>query len=464
MLIARTDARSVHDIDEAIRRGTAYVEAGADVIFVEAPRTVEELDAGRPRAGRRPAASSTSSRAARPRSSSVKEYADLGFGVVLFANYLMRVDDARRPRGARAPGRATARPARAPTGWPTWERAPDALQPAAVHRRGGAASTSRGPLTGRRSDAPGLPYSTELPDRVGVLVLGGGLAGCAALLAAAEAGAVRRAAGEDGRDRRLAPCESAGLSAFAGTDEQRGAGHRRLRRAAAQGPARDRPAPQRRGAGRPLLRPPARDLPVAHGPRGRSTARCTPPPASRAPRSHPTDTTAHAASRCSRRPVGSAPGWCSTPRPRRLVREGGRVVGVDVDRRRRAAPRPRRRRRARDRRLLPEPRAARALRAADGARAARRRCRLRGRRPADGLAARRRRRATCPTSRAPTASIHEPHPDEDGTGILAVYKGAIAVNRDGQPVRRRVPALQGDRRRQPRAARRDAPSRSSTGG
>jgi fumarate reductase flavoprotein subunit len=27
---------------------------------------------------------------------------------------------------------------------------------------------------------------------------------------------------------------------------------------------------------------------------------------------------------------------------------------------------------------------------------------------------------------------HEPHPDEDGTGILAVYKGAIAVNREGR--------------------------------
>ena len=34
----------------------------------------------------------------------------------------------------------------------------------------------------------GLPVDAELPDRVGVLVLGGGLAGAAALLAAAEAG------------------------------------------------------------------------------------------------------------------------------------------------------------------------------------------------------------------------------------------------------------------------------------
>ena len=41
----------------------------------------------------------------------------------------------------------------------------------------------------------------------------------------------------------------------------------------------------------------------------------------------------------------------------------------------------------------------------------------------------------------------EPHPDEDGTGILAVYKGAIAVNRDprdGRPRRGRL------RRQRPR--------------
>ena len=43
VLIARTDARSVVGIDEALNRARLYAEAGADVIFVEAPRTVEEL-------------------------------------------------------------------------------------------------------------------------------------------------------------------------------------------------------------------------------------------------------------------------------------------------------------------------------------------------------------------------------------------------------------------------------------
>lgn len=51
VIIARTDARAVHGLDEAIRRATAYRAAGADVIFVEAPRTeaeLEELAAGVP--------------------------------------------------------------------------------------------------------------------------------------------------------------------------------------------------------------------------------------------------------------------------------------------------------------------------------------------------------------------------------------------------------------------------------
>lgn len=43
MIIARTDARAVEGLSAAIDRGHAYVEAGADMIFVEAPQSVEEL-------------------------------------------------------------------------------------------------------------------------------------------------------------------------------------------------------------------------------------------------------------------------------------------------------------------------------------------------------------------------------------------------------------------------------------
>lgn len=43
VIIARTDARAVEGLDGAIRRGNLYALAGADVIFVEAPESEEEL-------------------------------------------------------------------------------------------------------------------------------------------------------------------------------------------------------------------------------------------------------------------------------------------------------------------------------------------------------------------------------------------------------------------------------------
>jgi 2-methylisocitrate lyase-like PEP mutase family enzyme len=43
LIIARTDARAVYGLDEAISRANLYVEAGADIAFVEAPESVEEL-------------------------------------------------------------------------------------------------------------------------------------------------------------------------------------------------------------------------------------------------------------------------------------------------------------------------------------------------------------------------------------------------------------------------------------
>jgi carboxyvinyl-carboxyphosphonate phosphorylmutase len=45
VIIARTDANAVTGFEDALRRGHAYHEAGADVIFIEAPRSVEELTA-----------------------------------------------------------------------------------------------------------------------------------------------------------------------------------------------------------------------------------------------------------------------------------------------------------------------------------------------------------------------------------------------------------------------------------
>jgi carboxyvinyl-carboxyphosphonate phosphorylmutase len=43
LLIARTDARSVKGLDEALKRAGSYAKAGADMIFIESPQSIEEL-------------------------------------------------------------------------------------------------------------------------------------------------------------------------------------------------------------------------------------------------------------------------------------------------------------------------------------------------------------------------------------------------------------------------------------
>ena len=42
-IMARTDARATHDLDEALRRGEAFLKAGADILFIEAPCDEAEL-------------------------------------------------------------------------------------------------------------------------------------------------------------------------------------------------------------------------------------------------------------------------------------------------------------------------------------------------------------------------------------------------------------------------------------
>lgn len=44
LIIARTDARAVFGLEEVLRRGRLYADAGADVLFAEAPQSAEELE------------------------------------------------------------------------------------------------------------------------------------------------------------------------------------------------------------------------------------------------------------------------------------------------------------------------------------------------------------------------------------------------------------------------------------
>lgn len=43
LIIARTDARTAHGLDEALRRAELYAKAGADLLFVESPESIEEM-------------------------------------------------------------------------------------------------------------------------------------------------------------------------------------------------------------------------------------------------------------------------------------------------------------------------------------------------------------------------------------------------------------------------------------
>ena len=43
LIVARTDARTEHGLDEALSRAEAYRSAGADVLFVESPESIDEM-------------------------------------------------------------------------------------------------------------------------------------------------------------------------------------------------------------------------------------------------------------------------------------------------------------------------------------------------------------------------------------------------------------------------------------
>jgi 2-methylisocitrate lyase-like PEP mutase family enzyme len=53
LIVGRTDAAAVEGLDRAIERGALYAEAGADILFIEAPRTRDELSRVTQRARRR---------------------------------------------------------------------------------------------------------------------------------------------------------------------------------------------------------------------------------------------------------------------------------------------------------------------------------------------------------------------------------------------------------------------------
>jgi 2-methylisocitrate lyase-like PEP mutase family enzyme len=90
LIIGRTDALGVLGIDEAIRRGHDYLAAGADVLFVEAPHTIGQLERiGREFTGVPLVANMVEG--GRTPQLSASELGELGYSVIVFANLLMRI-------------------------------------------------------------------------------------------------------------------------------------------------------------------------------------------------------------------------------------------------------------------------------------------------------------------------------------------------------------------------------------
>lgn len=90
LLIARTDAIAVEGFEAAMDRAEAYVEAGADILFVEAPESVDQLQAICERFAHRLPLMANMVEGGRTPILSVDELSALGFGLIIFPGGAMR--------------------------------------------------------------------------------------------------------------------------------------------------------------------------------------------------------------------------------------------------------------------------------------------------------------------------------------------------------------------------------------
>lgn len=89
VLIARTDARAVHGLDEAIRRAKKYLDAGADVLFIEAPTSVQELEQIARELPNTPLMANMVEGGITPLLSK-EELSEIGYRLVVYANMVLR--------------------------------------------------------------------------------------------------------------------------------------------------------------------------------------------------------------------------------------------------------------------------------------------------------------------------------------------------------------------------------------
>jgi len=90
LIIARTDALAIEGFEAALDRAEAYLEAGADVLFIEAPRSLEQMRQAVSRfAGRAPLLANMVEGGDTPLSS-LNALSDLGYSLVLSPGALVR--------------------------------------------------------------------------------------------------------------------------------------------------------------------------------------------------------------------------------------------------------------------------------------------------------------------------------------------------------------------------------------
>lgn len=88
VIIARTDAIAIEGLEAAISRGRAYLDAGADVLFIEAPRDVDELRRVGTEFRNVPLVINVVEGGRTPELP-VADYAEMGYNVILYANLVM---------------------------------------------------------------------------------------------------------------------------------------------------------------------------------------------------------------------------------------------------------------------------------------------------------------------------------------------------------------------------------------
>jgi 2-methylisocitrate lyase-like PEP mutase family enzyme len=90
LIVGRTDAAAVEGLDQAIERGRLYADAGADILFIEAPRTRDDLQKVVQRLGNTAPLLANMVEGGNTPLLTADELADIGFRIVIFPGGIVR--------------------------------------------------------------------------------------------------------------------------------------------------------------------------------------------------------------------------------------------------------------------------------------------------------------------------------------------------------------------------------------